>query len=80
MSNDEFDNIKFQLSPIYYGRKDALDLPSIFEYSFKKYCYKYEDKKFIDKMAIDMNLHVQSKDRTYSHEKEWRYLKYNDKE
>lgn len=76
---DKYDDIKFQISPIYYGRKDALDLPGLFEYSFKKYCYKYEDQAFVDKLSIEMNLQIRSKDMTYSHEKEWRYVKFNEK-
>ena len=78
MKTQGYEDIKFNISPIYYGNREILDLPSMLEYSFKQFCYKYKDQNLEHQLAIDLNMQIRSKDKDFIGEIEWRYIVYKD--
>lgn len=71
-------DILFNIAPMFYGDKKAINFIDIFKLAKSEYCGEAIDKKKLDELDLTMHLHSRTKDKTYDHEKEWRL--YQEKE
>lgn len=65
-------DILFNIAPMFYGEKKAINFIDLFKLAKSKYCGEVIDKKRIDELNLTMHLHSRTKDKTYDIEKEWR--------